>query len=51
MGQQWKGGNMAYPGGGQKVLLLKEKLNSLKDTVKKDTIILFTDRYDHLNFQ
>lgn len=46
MGQQWKGGNMEYPGGGQKVLLLKEKLNSLKDTVKKDTIILFTDSYD-----
>ncbi|CAH2103581.1 unnamed protein product [Euphydryas editha] len=46
MGQQWKGGNMESQGGGQKVLLLKEKLNLSKNTAKKDTIILFTDSYD-----
>lgn len=44
-GKQWSGGDMDYPGGGQKVNLLKEKLNELSklDDKNKDQIILFTD--------
>ena len=44
MGQGWKGGNMAYAGGGWKVNLLKEELEKMKDEV--NTIVMFTDSYD-----
>lgn len=43
LGQQWKGGDMSYPGGGYKVNLLKEALEPYKAT---DRLVLFTDSYD-----
>ncbi|KAJ2954356.1 hypothetical protein O0L34_g2618 [Tuta absoluta] len=47
LGEKWKGGDMNYQGGGQKINLLKQKLNEMmKDQANKDTIILFTDSYD-----
>ena len=40
--EEWTGGDVAkYPGGGQKVRLLKEELKQYKDDDKK--IIMFTD--------
>ncbi|XP_071331207.1 procollagen-lysine,2-oxoglutarate 5-dioxygenase 1 isoform X2 [Trachinotus anak] len=43
-GQKWRGGDyMSAPGGGQKVQLLKEALEEMKD---EDKIILFIDSYD-----
>ncbi|XP_070766124.1 procollagen-lysine,2-oxoglutarate 5-dioxygenase 1 [Enoplosus armatus] len=43
-GQKWKGGDyMSAPGGGQKVRLLKEALEEMKN---EDKIILFIDSYD-----
>ncbi|KAM9317218.1 procollagen-lysine,2-oxoglutarate 5-dioxygenase 2 [Gastrophryne carolinensis] len=43
-GQDWKGGDVANSiGGGQKVRLLKEELESLAD---QDLVVLFTDSYD-----
>ncbi|XP_041987730.1 procollagen-lysine,2-oxoglutarate 5-dioxygenase isoform X2 [Aricia agestis] len=44
-GSKWSGGDMNYEGGGQKVNLLKEKLDQL-DKDDKDQIVLFTDSYD-----
>ncbi|XP_050361429.1 procollagen-lysine,2-oxoglutarate 5-dioxygenase isoform X1 [Nymphalis io] len=47
MGQKWEGGNMESPGGGQKVNLLREKLESIQlNTKSKEPIILFTDSHD-----
>lgn len=43
LGQPWKGGDMAFPGGGYKVNLLREALEPLKDS---DRLVLFTDSYD-----
>ncbi|KAE8604275.1 hypothetical protein XENTR_v10014651 [Xenopus tropicalis] len=44
-GIEWKGGDVANTiGGGQKVRLLKEALESLED--QDDLVILFTDSYD-----
>ena len=42
MGQEWTGGDMHYPGGGQKVIFMKEFLEKVKDN--KDLIIIFSDR-------
>ncbi|KAJ6218725.1 hypothetical protein RDWZM_004537 [Blomia tropicalis] len=45
LSQQWEGGDVAHrPGGGQKILLLKKYMESVKD--QKDLIVLFTDSYD-----
>lgn len=41
----WAGGDMNFPGGGQKINLLKEKLNEIAETSSPETIILFTDRF------
>ncbi|KAI5636432.1 procollagen-lysine,2-oxoglutarate 5-dioxygenase 2 [Phthorimaea operculella] len=47
LGEKWEGGDMNYQGGGQKINMLKEKLNELmKDEANKNLIILFTDSYD-----
>lgn len=43
--EPWKGGDMATPGGGYKVNLLRRALEPYKDT---DTVVLFTDSYDVL---
>ncbi|XP_049885467.1 procollagen-lysine,2-oxoglutarate 5-dioxygenase [Pectinophora gossypiella] len=46
-GEKWKGGDMNHPGGGQKINLLRNKLNDLMKSEKnKDKLILFTDSYD-----
>ena len=45
LGEEWEGGNkprLDYPGGGQKINLLKEKLKEFDD----NDIVLFTDAYD-----
>lgn len=45
MGEEWKGGDMnRYPGGGQKLNLLKKHLN--ENEYEDNHIILFTDSYD-----
>ncbi|CAB3225284.1 unnamed protein product [Arctia plantaginis] len=44
----WAGGDMNFPGGGQKINLLKEKLNEIAETSSPETIVLFTDSYDVL---
>ncbi len=45
LGVSWVGGDVRnYPGGGQKVGLLREALEDVQD--KEDTIILFADSYD-----
>lgn len=44
-GHQWKGGDMAFAGGGHKVNLLKQKLNEMMKSEHKEKIILFVDRY------
>lgn len=41
---EWKGGNMAGQGGGFKINLLRQAIETLKS--QKDTIVLFTDSYD-----
>ena len=46
MGEEWKGGDMAHPGGGYKINLLKEELANHKDN--KNLVIMFTDSYDVL---
>lgn len=44
-GVEWKGGDVIrYPGGGQKVRILKEELEKHKNN--PDQIIMFTDSYD-----
>ncbi len=43
-GVEWEGGDVRrFPGGGQKILFLKEALEPLKD--RENLLILFTDRY------
>lgn len=44
-GVEWVGGNMNYAGGGQKINLLREKINELMKSDDKEQIIIFTDRY------
>uniref|UniRef100_A0A671QBR3 procollagen-lysine 5-dioxygenase n=1 Tax=Sinocyclocheilus anshuiensis TaxID=1608454 RepID=A0A671QBR3_9TELE len=45
MGEEWKGGDVGRSiGGGQKVRLLKEAMESLAD--QEDLVILFVDSYD-----
>lgn len=45
LGTGWKGGNIAkFPGGGQKVRILKEYLETMNE--KDDFLILFIDGYD-----
>ena len=45
MGQKWTGGDIAnYPGGGQKINLLKPVLAKWKDDTRK--LVMFTDSYD-----
>lgn len=48
-GQEWLGGDMNHPGGGQKVNLLKNKLNELVKSKNKEKIVLFTDRFVEFN--
>ncbi|XP_014366500.2 procollagen-lysine,2-oxoglutarate 5-dioxygenase isoform X1 [Papilio machaon] len=45
-GEKWEGGDMNFPGGGQKVNLLKQKVEELMKTKENDHIVLFTDSYD-----
>lgn len=43
MGEEWKGGDVGHSiGGGQKVRLLKEAMETLAD--QEDLVILFVDR-------
>lgn len=44
-GITWNGGDMNLPGGGQKINLLKQKLNEMMKSEKAEKIILFTDRF------
>uniref|UniRef100_A0A673NAH5 procollagen-lysine 5-dioxygenase n=1 Tax=Sinocyclocheilus rhinocerous TaxID=307959 RepID=A0A673NAH5_9TELE len=45
MGEEWKGGDVGRSiGGGQKVRLLKEAMESLAD--QEDLVVLFVDSYD-----
>ncbi|XP_054270597.1 procollagen-lysine,2-oxoglutarate 5-dioxygenase-like isoform X1 [Macrosteles quadrilineatus] len=44
MGEVWEGGDMQHPGGGHKVLLLREALKPLAQD--KEKIIMFSDSYD-----
>ncbi|XP_053624838.1 procollagen-lysine,2-oxoglutarate 5-dioxygenase isoform X2 [Plodia interpunctella] len=46
LGHVWSGGDMNYAGGGQKINLLKDKLQELINAKNKEKIILFTDSYD-----
>jgi hypothetical protein len=46
----WKGGNMdKYPGGGQKINLLKTELQTWDIERLKNTLLLFSDSYDVIN--
>ncbi|XP_013147988.1 PREDICTED: procollagen-lysine,2-oxoglutarate 5-dioxygenase 3 isoform X2 [Papilio polytes] len=45
-GEKWEGGDMNFEGGGQKVNLLKAKVDELMKTKENDHIVLFTDSYD-----
>jgi len=46
----WNGGNMdKYPGGGQKINLLKEELYTWDTEKLKNTLLLFSDSYDVIN--
>ena len=43
MGRKWVGGEVErFPGGGQKVLLLRDYLETVKD--EKELLVMFTDR-------
>lgn len=44
LGQQWKGGDMSHAGGGHKVNLLKQFLNS--GDIQDDELVVFSDSYD-----
>lgn len=48
-GLKWKGGDMTYAGGGQKINLLKERLNEMMKSEHKEKIILFVDRYSFMH--
>uniref|UniRef100_A0A915KFH2 PLOD1-3-like GT domain-containing protein n=1 Tax=Romanomermis culicivorax TaxID=13658 RepID=A0A915KFH2_ROMCU len=45
LNEEWKGGDMDHPGGGHKIILLR---NALEEIYKHDpdSIVLFTDSYD-----
>lgn len=43
-GERWNGGDMNYAGGGQKINLLKKKLEDMMKKGDKDKIVMFTDR-------
>lgn len=48
MGETWKGGDVGRSiGGGQKVRLLKEAMDTLE--AQEDQVILSVDRYDFQN--
>lgn len=43
--KQWKGGDVLhFPGGGQKVNMLREVLSSLEKTLDQSKLIMFVDR-------
>ena len=42
-GEKWQGGDYMAPGGGQRIRLLKEALEEMKEEQEKT--ILFIDRY------
>ena len=43
MGRKWEGGDVArFPGGGQKILLLRDAIEKLKD--RDDLVVMFVDR-------
>ena len=47
MGEQWRGGDVVrYPGGGQKVNLLRPVLEQWKN--QHSTVIMFVDRWEGL---
>lgn len=47
LGESWNGGDMNYAGGGQKISILKKRLEELSHLRNADDkIILFTDSYD-----
>lgn len=49
-GAEWEGGDVRrFPGGGQKILLLKKALEPLKD--RENLLVLFTDRYENVWFE
>lgn len=49
MGEAWKGGDVGRSiGGGQKVRLLKEAMDTLGE--QEDLVVLSVDRYDDLKF-
>lgn len=49
MGEAWKGGDVGRSiGGGQKVRLLKEAMDTLGE--QQDLVVLSVDRYDALKF-
>lgn len=43
-GDEWKGGDMSYAGGGHKVNLLKQRLTEMMKSENKEKIVLFVDR-------
>ncbi|KAG6446513.1 procollagen-lysine,2-oxoglutarate 5-dioxygenase [Manduca sexta] len=45
-GEKWTGGDMNHPGGGQKINLLKKKLEEVAKNDPENKIVLFTDSYD-----
>ncbi|XP_072930383.1 procollagen-lysine,2-oxoglutarate 5-dioxygenase isoform X2 [Epargyreus clarus] len=47
-GERWTGGDMNYAGGGQKINLLKKKLDEMMQKEDKEKIVMFTDSYDVL---
>ena len=50
MNDTWNGGNMdKYPGGGQKINLLKKELHTWDTEKLKNTLLLFSDSYDVIN--
>lgn len=49
MGEAWKGGDVGRSiGGGQKVRLLKEAMDTLGE--QQDLVVLSVDRYDTFSF-
>ena len=47
MGEEWLGGDMAYPGGGHKINLLKKEIEALTED-NDNLVLMFTDAYDVL---
>lgn len=49
MGEEWKGGDVGRSiGGGQKIRLLKEAMETLAE--KEDLVVLSVDRYVEIHF-